>query len=176
MKRACFILVSTLLCSCAPHRESGDGTDSERLPILDRANPIVQRTVAIMEERARESEIREYLRAKGLRVCEEGENGTSWQEDCDTCWCEWGRRYCDGVICPPTPEQLELQRLEFEKEEEMQRAAGKRVCEKGEYVELRDVDCNTCRCSPSARSCKQLVCDKPDRPERKKASTKKTRQ
>jgi hypothetical protein len=174
MKYAYSILLVTLLCSCTAHREGGEGEDSERLPFLDRANPLVQRTLAIMEQRARYSEIREIMRAEGQRVCEEDEHGTRWQEDCNTCSCERGQRACTNAVCPPSPAQLELQRtatLEFERiareeakqrEElrERDRAAGRRVCEEGEHGGRWQEDCNTCFCSQGYRACTKNVCKK----------------
>lgn len=141
-----------------------------------------------MEERARYSEFREYLRAEGVRVCEEGENGASWQEACNTCWCEQGRRYCTDAVCPPSSEQLELERiagLEFEriarekakqrKElREMDRAAGRRVCEEGEYSAIWQEDCNACFCSWGVRACTRNVCQKSSvQSKREKAARKK---
>jgi hypothetical protein len=186
MKRVYLILLVPLLCSCTAHRESGEGADSERLPerlpFLDRANPLVKRTFESMEEHARDSKFREYLRAEGVRVCEEGEHGTRWKEDCRTCWCERGHRYCDNAVCPPSPEQLELERitrLKFEKiakEEEkqhkewreMHRAAGRRVCEEGEHGGLWEEDCNSCFCNWGVRTCTQLVCQKSVQSKREK--------
>jgi hypothetical protein len=43
--------------------------------------------------------IREMQRSKGLRVCEEGEHGTTWREDCKLCTCIYGRRSCPPVRC-----------------------------------------------------------------------------
>jgi hypothetical protein len=172
VKRVHGVLLITLFCSCTAHQEGDETADSERLPFLNRATPLVERTLEIMEERARYSEYREYLRAEGVRVCEEGENGISWQEECNTCSCERGRRYCTNAVCPPSSAQLELERiarLEFERiaraEEkqrkelrEMHRAAGRRVCEEGEYGPLWQEDCNMCFCSWGVRACTKNVC------------------
>jgi hypothetical protein len=126
-------------------------------------------------ERAQYIEMWEDQPANGERVCEKDENGASWQEDCNTCWCDQGRRLCTKAVCPPSSVQLELQRaatLEFERiarEEEkrhkelreMHRAAGRRVCEEGEHGGLWQEDCNTCFCSQGVRACTRNVCQKP---------------
>jgi hypothetical protein len=56
----------------------------------------------IAEEKAeRYRELREMHRARGVRVCEEGEDGTNWKEGCNTCWCESGLRSCTTGCAPP---------------------------------------------------------------------------
>ena len=61
----------------------------------------------IERERRYRSEAREKLRALGYRVCEEGEEGTQWKEDCNTCRCEYGAiRGCTMAHCRhPTDEK-----------------------------------------------------------------------
>lgn len=163
MKRA-FVLLVALFCSCTAHRESGEGSDSaegppEGLPFLDRANPLVKRTFAVMQERAMDREIREAMRAQGLRVCEEGESGPRWQEDCNTCWCDRGHRACTKAGCQPPWVRAEFERVAREKAKqrnelrEMHRAAGRRVCEEGEHGTRWQEECNTCWCDRGLRSC-----------------------
>jgi hypothetical protein len=53
-------------------------------------------------------ELREMHRNRGRRVCEEGEHGTSWQEGCDTCWCEAGLRSCTTHCAPPPISALRI--------------------------------------------------------------------
>jgi hypothetical protein len=68
---------------------------------MDRSDPLVEHTFVIMEVRAGYSAAREYLRARGFRVCEVGENGTSWEvKQCNRCWCEWGVQDCTKAGCP----------------------------------------------------------------------------
>lgn len=164
MKCAYCVLLVTLLCSCTVHRESGEAADSDRLPdslpFLDRANPLVKRTFDVMEERARDRELREVMRAEGLRVCEEGESGPPWKEDCNTCWCDRGHRACTKAYChhhPGARPQLERVEREFAKRRhelrEMHRARGVRICEEGESGPPWQEGCNTCWCEQGVRSC-----------------------
>jgi hypothetical protein len=175
------ILLVALLCSCAEHQEggeSGEGADSERLPehlpFLDPADPLVKRAFSIMEDRARYREFRERLRAEGLRVCEEGEDGTRWQEDCNTCWCERGRRHCTKAGCQPPWVRLHFEGMAREEakrrkeEREMHQAAGRRVCEEGEDGTQWHEDCNRCWCSRGFRVCTKNVCEKSVRSKREK--------
>jgi hypothetical protein len=159
VKRACVLLV-TLLCSCMAHCEGGDGAEAERLPFLDRSDPLVKRTLEIMEKRAQRSKQRELLRAEGRRVCEEGESRTHWEEICKTCWCERGVLYCEmmsGCSEPSTPADWE--RYEREKAErysqlrEVYRVRGERVCEEGEDGTRWQEDCDTCWCEAGLRAC-----------------------
>jgi hypothetical protein len=68
----------------------GETADWGRLCFMDRSDPLVDHTFEIMDVRAQYSERREIQRARGVRVCEEGENGTHWRERCNWCWCQWG--------------------------------------------------------------------------------------
>lgn len=54
-------------------------------------------------KREEDRKVREIHRQLGRRVCEEGEHGTKWQEDCNSCWCEEGRRVCTKVGCVKHP-------------------------------------------------------------------------
>ncbi len=58
------------------------------------------RTRDEMRAKANRHQIRERHRAKGRRVCEEGEWPQRWAEDCNTCYCEVGSvRTCTLVHC-----------------------------------------------------------------------------
>ena len=105
------VLLAILLCSCTGPAGAGDGGEAanwERPPFLDRSNPLVEHTVQVMETRAVRTEVRELQRARGLRVCEEGENGTEWKEDCRRCRCEWGVTSCTKKYCKPPEESARL--------------------------------------------------------------------
>lgn len=184
MKRACIPLLGFLLCSCTVHRAGGEDADSkrpparmpERLPFLDREDPLVKRMSATMDDRANYNELREIMRAEGLRVCEEGESGPPWKEDCNTCWCDRGHRACTKARCQPPWvrrqfEETAREKAKLRKEQrEMHRAAGRRVCEEGEDGTQWREDCNRCWCSWGVRVCTENVCEKSDRSKRGKAS------
>ncbi len=52
------------------------------------------------EARHERAEMRELLRSHGHRVCEEGEVGTEWKEDCNSCRCyPGGVRGCTMLYC-----------------------------------------------------------------------------
>jgi hypothetical protein len=168
VKCASCVLLVALLCSCTAHRESGEGADSEglpeRLPFLDRANPLVERTFEVMEKRAWRSEQRELLRAEGRRVCEEGESRTHWEENCKNCWCDGGVLFCDlertGCSEPSsTWSRADWERYEMEKAErrsglrEYHRNRGRRVCEEGEDGTRWQEGCETCWCEAGSRAC-----------------------
>jgi hypothetical protein len=168
VKRVRGVLLSILLCSCVGHGEGGVGeggnpAESGGLPFLDRSNPLVEHTFEVMEVRAHYSYLRELHRSNGGRVCEEGENQTTWKQDCNTCRCEWGVRSCTKAGChsPETSVRLraEAKRDAREKAEryrelrEMHRARGVRVCEEGEDGTIWKEGCNTCWCESGLRSC-----------------------
>jgi hypothetical protein len=166
MKRAHHLLLTILLCSCTGPAGAGDGGEAThwgRPPFLDRSNPLVAHTFQIMETRAQRSEVRELQRDRGLRVCEEGENGTKWKDDCNRCWCEWGVTSCTVKYCRPPEEsarlRAEAKRHSEEKAEryrkvrEIQRAQGVRVCEEGEDGTFWMEDPYTCWCQSGYRYC-----------------------
>jgi hypothetical protein len=166
MKRAHHLLLAILLCSCtAPTgaSEGGEAADWGRLPFWVRSNPLVEHTFQIMETRAQRSEMRELQRDRGLRVCEEGENGTNWKEDCKRCRCEWGVRSCTVKRCMPPEEsarlRAEARKAAREKAEryrevrEMDRARGVRVCEEGEHGTRWHEGGDTCWCERGIRYC-----------------------
>jgi hypothetical protein len=166
VKRARRILLVSLLCSCTGPTGAGEGgktAESVRVRFLDRSNPLVEYTFEIMEMRADRSQMRERFRAEGKRVCEEGETGTSWKEDCNDCRCDWGIRHCLNRPCK-SPESVAKVRAEiqeynrrqaerYRKLREMHRARGVRVCEEGEDGTSWKEGCNTCWCESGLRSC-----------------------
>jgi hypothetical protein len=166
MKRAHCVLLATLLCSCTGPTGAGEGGEAAnwgRPPFLDRSNPLVEHTFQIMEVRAERSQMRELFRAEGERVCEEGENGTSWKEDCNTCQCDWGIRHCSNRLCK-SPESVAKFRAEmqdynrrqaerYRKVREMDRARGVRVCEEGEHGTRWQEGGETCWCGRGIRYC-----------------------
>jgi hypothetical protein len=85
----------------------------------------------------RYSELREMDRARGVRVCEEGENGTIWREDPYTCWCQSGMRRCSKSEAPPP-------------------ARGVRVCEEGKDWTTWKEDPYTCWCESGIRWCSKF--------------------
>lgn len=162
------VLLSVLLCSCVGHGEDGadeGGAPAEllRLRFMDRSDPLVEHTFAIMEVRAWHSEMREIHRARGVRVCEEGENGTHWKEHCNWCRCEWGVLSCTKAGCVP-PEESARRHAEakrnaeeraerYSKVREIHRARGMRVCEEGEHGTRWHEGAETCWCDTGIRYC-----------------------
>jgi hypothetical protein len=162
VKHAIYILLTGLLCSCGLD-VGGETAELGHLRLLDRSDPLVEHTFEIMEVRADRSQLREQLRSVGVRVCEEGENETTWKERCNTCRCEWGVRSCTNRFCQP-PEYVAKLRAEmqevnrsqaeqYRKLREMHRARGVRVCEEGEDGTSWKEGCNTCWCESGLRSC-----------------------
>jgi hypothetical protein len=169
VNRAHSVLFAILLCSCTGPRgpgEDGKTAESERLRFLDRSDLLVEHTFEIMEVRAERSESREQQRTRGVRVCEEGENGTNWKEDCNTCRCEWGFRTCTNGYCMPPEESARLRaeakrhaRRQAERYREvrvMDRARGVRVCEEGEDGTIWEEGRNTCWCKSGIRYCSKF--------------------
>jgi hypothetical protein len=168
VKQLRHVMLAILLCSCAGHGEGGaseDGPPAEswQLHFMDRSDPLVEHTLEIMEVRAWRSEKREIHRARGVRVCEEGENGTHWREDCNWCWCEWGVLSCNKKHCQP-PEITAKLRAEakrnreerteqYRKVREIQRAQGMRVCEEGEHGTRWHEGSESCWCYDGIRYC-----------------------
>ena len=88
-----------LLAACTAHdpvTARGSGDVVERLGASFRASTMSPEELEAFENRA---QLRERQRKGGLRVCEEGEHGTRWKEDCKTCQCEHGLRTCPAVMC-----------------------------------------------------------------------------
>ncbi len=168
MKRGCLMSLVALLCSCTAHREGVHGAESEhlpeRLPFLDRSLSLVEATFQIMEVRANRSEWRERLRADGKRVCEEGEHGTRWQEDCNTCWCEWGTRRCTYPKSVPPDDDCEEHtnhQIVYEPPpdyREIYQSIGRSRCTDEEKGTSWKESCNTCWCEASFRVCSKAEC------------------
>jgi hypothetical protein len=169
VKRGRRVLLGILLCSCVGHGEGGAGeggipAEPSRLRFMDRSDPLVEHTFEILEVRAWHSEMRETERARGLRVCEEGENGTHWKENnCNWCWCQWGVKGCNKKGCAPPEVSARLraevkrnaeERAErYRKVREIQRARGMRVCEEGEHGTRWPEGAETCWCNTGIRYC-----------------------
>jgi hypothetical protein len=116
-------LITALLCvTCTSH----DGESAGSLGESEDSNFIEQRqadfealTLSPEQRRALEdrARLRERQRSRGLRVCEEGEHGTTWKEDCKVCQCEHGLRTCPAIKCrheagerlPPAPNRRGLE-------------------------------------------------------------------
>lgn len=56
------------------------------------------------------AKLRDLQRAQGLRVCEEGEHGTKWREDCMICQCEHGLRTCPAIKCTHAREKMQVKK------------------------------------------------------------------
>jgi hypothetical protein len=168
VKRVRRVLLSILLCSCVGHGEGGAGeggppAESRRLRFMDRSDPLVEHTFEIMEVRAWHSEMREIHRSRGVRVCEEGENGTHWKERCNWCWCQWGVLSCTKAGCVPPEESARLraeakkkareEAEQYRKVREIDRARGVRVCEEGEHGTRWHEGAETCWCDTGIRYC-----------------------
>jgi hypothetical protein len=166
MKRAHHLFFAILLGSCTGPTQAGEGgetADLGHLPFWVRSNSIVERTFQIMETRAQRSEVRDLQRDRGLRVCEEGENGTNWKEDCNPCRCDWGIRHCLNRPCK-SPESVAKFRAEMQdynrrkaerdrESREQDRARGVRVCEEGGNGTIWREDPYTCWCESGMRYC-----------------------
>jgi hypothetical protein len=173
VKRAPCVLLAILLCSCAAHHgsdESSDAAETGRLRFLDRSDPLVEHTFEIMEVRADHSEWREILRAEGERVCEEGEHGTRWQEDCNTCWCEWGARRCTHPKTVPPDDDCDEHsnhQIVYERPRdyrEIYQSSGRRRCKEHEIGTRWQASCNTCWCEDGFRVCSKAGCPSADHP------------
>lgn len=100
--RPALVLFGVLLAACTSHapadRSSGPGLIQQLRWGFDAATMSAEERQAA-EDRAA---VREMQRKQGLRVCEEGEHGTRWMEDCIECRCEHGRRRCPPIKCTHT--------------------------------------------------------------------------
>jgi hypothetical protein len=167
VKRPHCILLVTLLCSCTAPTGAGEGgeaSDWGRLSFLDRSNPLVEHTFQMMEVRADRSEWRELLRAEGKRVCEEGEHGTRWLEDCNTCWCEWGGRSCTHpkTVAPDDDcDEHKNHQIVYEPPpdyREIYQTSSRRRCNEEEKGTSWKESCNTCWCAGGFRVCSKADC------------------
>jgi hypothetical protein len=99
-----------------------------------------------LEEQAeRDRKVREKDRARGVRVCEEGENETIWREDPYTCWCDSGMRHCSKSE-PLPPVRVP-------------------ACEEGKDFPAWKEDRYTCWCESGMRWCSEFGRPKPPDPE-----------
>ena len=93
------LLFGVLLTACTSHspedRRPGSGV-IQQLWADFQATTMSEEEKQAIEDRAA---VRELQRSQGLRVCEEGEHGTVWFEDCIECRCEHGRRRCPPIKC-----------------------------------------------------------------------------
>ena len=98
-------LVSLLFGCTAPTRQGAEPEQSPpRSNLTSRQMPgitsLMEHTRARADGLKEREELRAHFREKGLRVCEEGEVGTTWREDCNTCRCELGYvRVCTKAHC-----------------------------------------------------------------------------
>jgi hypothetical protein len=94
--------LATVLAACVAHSPSAEQGPGEGLPSRMRTS---FEFILIVSEENRfhtpedRAVLREMQRREGLRVCEEGEHGTTWKEDCVYCTCVYGRRSCPPVVC-----------------------------------------------------------------------------
>jgi hypothetical protein len=176
VKCACRILLVSLLCSCTGPTGPGEGgKTAESVPVrfLNRSSPLVEYTFEIMEMRADRSQMRERFRAEGKRVCEEGETGTTWKEDCNDCRCDWGIRHCLNRPCqsPETVARLRAEAQDYNRRKaerdrkvrEQDRVRGVRVCEEGENGTIWKEDPYTCWCESGMRYCSKSESPPPAR-------------
>jgi hypothetical protein len=101
MKR-CGLLVAIVLAACTGPSSNAPARDDEGL--VSRVRAEWEFMLLVHEENEslspeHRAALREMQRSEGLRVCEEGEHGTSWREDCKVCQCIVGRRSCPPVRC-----------------------------------------------------------------------------
>ena len=87
------------LSACTPH-DSADAEPTEDF-LAETMSKFRAATLSDEEKQAIKDRatVREMHRKEGLRVCEEGEDGTAWMEDCMECRCENGLRTCPAIIC-----------------------------------------------------------------------------
>ena len=97
------LLLGTILAACtahAPDMEQSNESLIIRLRAMYEFSTMSEEEKRAFEDRAK---LRERQRKQGLRVCEEGEHGTKWREDCKVCQCEHGLRTCPAVKCHHKP-------------------------------------------------------------------------
>jgi hypothetical protein len=95
-------ICAIVLAACAARSPETEQDAGEGLASRMRAN--FEFILIVSEENRsvppeRRAVLREMQRRDGLRVCEEGEHGTTWKEDCVYCTCIYGRRSCPPVVC-----------------------------------------------------------------------------
>jgi len=99
MKFLALLSAAIFLFACTPHdsadTEPSEGFLAETIADLRSATLSDEEKQAIKDR----ATLRERHRKQGLRVCEEGEDGTTWMEDCKRCRCENGSRTCPAIHC-----------------------------------------------------------------------------
>ena len=97
--RETFVICGALLAACTSHTPVNRNSDAGLIQQLRsdfEAATMSPEEKQFAKDRAA---VREMQRKQGLRVCEEGEHGTRWMEDCIECRCEHGRRRCPPIKC-----------------------------------------------------------------------------
>ena len=94
-------LVIIAIFGCTEHRkEPGNDAVPRMGNVVTTALRALEAKVEAKARADNRAEMRRFYRAQGKRVCEEGEVGTRWMEDCNTCWChEPGIRRCTQKRC-----------------------------------------------------------------------------
>lgn len=108
------MLLVLVAAGCAPH----GGQPAPTRGLLGRLRNDARYLQAKDDERTaieNRATMREHHRRNGLRACEEGEDGTSWREDCKVCRCEQGWRRCPAVHCTDPRVRAEMQRRRRER-------------------------------------------------------------
>jgi hypothetical protein len=110
------LFVLTVACTGPSSSSTGSSSTEAEMGTGFRVTPEVeafmQRAVEESEAQKQRAELRELHRRQGKRVCEEGEDGTRWQERCNTCWCDHGVRACTKAKCVDRPREEHLNGLE----------------------------------------------------------------
>jgi len=110
MKLLILLSSAMFLFACTPH-DSADTEPSEGF-LARTISDLRFATLSDEEKQAIKDRatVREMQRKEGLRVCEEGEDGTTWMEDCMECRCNNGRRSCPLIICTHARERQQRPR------------------------------------------------------------------
>lgn len=99
MSRTRFVVFALLGLGCASHESP---PEEEASGLVTRISVVAKQKFRDDDEKERieqRNKMREFQRSQGLRVCEEGEDKTTWTEDCNSCWCENGERHCTRLGC-----------------------------------------------------------------------------
>lgn len=99
MRHGTAFVLMLLLGACTPHDPSAGHSSGELVSKLRASFRAATMSAEERQEFEGRARLRELQREQGLRVCEEGEHGTKWQEDCMGCRCEHGRRSCPSIKC-----------------------------------------------------------------------------
>lgn len=106
MSRILHLVVALSCVACTAGTDVGSSDVNERSGFIERLRADFEFLTMSPEERQAlqdRARLRERQRTQGLRVCEEGEHGTTWREDCKVCQCEHGLRTCPAVKCRHKP-------------------------------------------------------------------------